>query len=93
MSVTFHVWNAVISLSMAELKSTMCDGDRGNRGVGNQEWSGVEQNGAERSRTEQNGVEQSGTEWNKNNKNKNKGKMRYHHTSGVKMELWFDGRD
>ena len=48
--VTFCVWNVVISLSTAELKSTMCDGDRGNRGVGNWEWSGVEQNGAERSR-------------------------------------------
>ena len=50
MSVMFHVWNVVISLSMAEPKSTMRDSDWGNRGVGNQEWSGVEQNGAERSR-------------------------------------------
>ena len=48
MSVTFHVWNAVISLSMVELKSAMRDGDRGNRGIGNRE-SGVEQNGAEQS--------------------------------------------
>ena len=68
MSVTFRVWNAVISLSTAEPKSAMHDGDRGNRGVGNWERSGVERNGAERS----------GTERNKNNKNKNKGKMRYH---------------
>ena len=50
MSVTFRVWNAVIYLSTAEPKSAMRDGDRGNRGIGNQEWSGVEQNGAERSR-------------------------------------------
>ena len=64
MSVMFRVWNAVISLSMVEPKSVMCDGDWGNRGVGNWEWSGVERNG----------VEQSGTERNKNNKNKNKGK-------------------
>ena len=65
---TFHVWNAVIYLSTAEPKSAMRDGDRGNRGIGNQEWSGVERNRAEQSRTERN----------KNNKNKNKGKMRYH---------------
>ena len=32
---------------MAELKSVMCDGNRGNRGVRNQEWSRMEQNGAE----------------------------------------------
>ena len=50
MSVMFCVWNAVISLSTAEPKSAMRDGDRGNRGVGNWEWSGVEQNGAEWSR-------------------------------------------
>ena len=49
MSVTFRVWNAVIYLSTAELKSAMRDGDRGNRGVGNRERSGVERNGAERS--------------------------------------------
>ena len=50
MSVTFCVWKAVISLSMAELKSAMRDGDWGNRGIGNWEWSGVERNRAERSR-------------------------------------------
>ena len=44
MSVTFCVWNAVISLSTAELKSTMCDSDQGNRGIGNWEWSGMERN-------------------------------------------------
>ena len=49
MSVTFCVWNAVISLSTAEPKSVMRNSDQGNRGVGNQEWSGVEQNGAEQS--------------------------------------------
>ena len=49
MSGTFHVWNAVIYLSTAEPKSAMRDGDRGNRGIGNREWSGTEQNGAERS--------------------------------------------
>ena len=49
MSVTFHVWNAVIYLSMAEPKSVMRDSDRGNRRIGNWEWSGVERNGAERS--------------------------------------------
>ena len=50
MLVTFHVWNAVISLSMVELKSMMRDGDWENRGVGNWEWSRVEQNRAEQSR-------------------------------------------
>ena len=50
MSVTFHVWNAVISLSMVEPKSAMHNSDRGNRGVRNWEWSGVEQNRAEWSR-------------------------------------------
>ena len=49
MSVMFHVWNAVISLSTAEPKSAMHNGDWGNRGVGNREWSGVERNGVERS--------------------------------------------
>ena len=64
MSVTFCVWNVVMSLSMAEPKSMMRDGDQGNRGIGNQEWSGVERNGVERSRTEQNRAERSGTEQN-----------------------------
>ena len=41
MLVMFHVWNAVIYLSMAELKSMMCNGNRGNRGIRNQEWSGI----------------------------------------------------
>ena len=50
MLVTFRVWNAVMSLSMAEPKSVMRNGDQGNRGIGNREWSGVERNGAERSR-------------------------------------------
>ena len=50
MSVTFRVWNAVISLSTAEPKSVMHDGDQGNRGVGNWEWSRVEWNRAEQSR-------------------------------------------
>ena len=49
MSGTFRVWNAVIYLSTAEPKSAMRNGDRGNRGIGNREWSGVERNGAERS--------------------------------------------
>ena len=49
MSVTFCVWDAVIYLSMVELKSVMCDGDRGNRGIGSWEWSGVEWHRAERS--------------------------------------------
>ena len=40
MSGTFRVWNVVICLSTAELKSMMRDGDRGNRGIGNWEWSG-----------------------------------------------------
>ena len=61
----------------------MCDGDRGNRGVGNREWSGVERNRAE----------QSGTEWKKNNKNKNKGKMRYHRSTPYQqsMSSWTNG--
>ena len=50
MSVTFHVWNAVIYLSMVELRSMMCDSDWGNRGIKCWEWSTVEQNGAEWSR-------------------------------------------
>ena len=50
MSVTFRAWNVVIYLSMVELKSAMHNGDRGNRGVGNQEWSGVEWNRVEQSR-------------------------------------------
>ena len=50
MSGTFHVWNVVIYLSTSELKSMMCDGNRGNRGIRNQEWSRVEQSGAEQSR-------------------------------------------
>ena len=49
MSVTFHVWDAVIYLSTAEPKSAMHDGDRGNRGIGNWKWSGVERHKAERS--------------------------------------------
>ena len=49
MSVTFHVWDAVIYLSMAELKGAMRDGDQGNRGIGSRKWSGVERHGAERS--------------------------------------------
>ena len=49
LSVTFRVWNAVIYLSTAELKSAMHDSNRGNRGIGNQESSGVERNRAERS--------------------------------------------
>ena len=49
MSVMFRVWNAVIYLSMAEPKSAMRDGDQGNRGIGNREWSRVERNGVERS--------------------------------------------
>ena len=57
MSGTFRVWNAVIYLSMAEPKSAMRDGDRGNRGIGNREWSGVERSGAEWSGTERNGAE------------------------------------
>ena len=44
MSVTFCVWNAVISLSTAEPKSAMRDGNQGNRGIGNWEWSRMEQN-------------------------------------------------
>ena len=48
MSVMSHVWNAVIYLSTAEPRSAMRDGDRGNRGIGNRKWSGVERNGAER---------------------------------------------
>ena len=47
MSVMFCVWNAVIYLSTAEPKSVMRDGDWGNRGIGNREWSGTEQNRAE----------------------------------------------
>ena len=47
MLVTFRVWNVVISLSTVEPKSAMCNGDQGNRGVENWEWSGVEQNRAE----------------------------------------------
>ena len=50
MSGTFRVWNAVIYLSTAEPKSAMRDSDRGNRGIRNREWSGVERNRAERSR-------------------------------------------
>ena len=73
MSVMFHVWNAVIYLSTAELKSAMRDSDQGNRGIGSWEWSGMEQNG-----TEWNRMEQNRTEWNMKNKNKNKGKMQYH---------------
>ena len=49
MSGTFRVWNAVIYLSTVELKSAMRDGNRGNRGIGNWEWSGVEWNRAEQS--------------------------------------------
>ena len=49
MSGTFHVWNAVIYLSTAELKSAMRDGNQGNRGIGNREWSGVEWNRVEQS--------------------------------------------
>ena len=51
MSVTFHIWDAVIYLSTVELKSTMRDGDWGNRGIGSWEWSGVE-----RHRVEQSGI-------------------------------------
>jgi hypothetical protein len=47
MSVTSRVWNAVIYLSTAEPRSAMCDGNRGNRGIGNRKWSGVEWNGVE----------------------------------------------
>ena len=50
MSVMSCVWNAVIYLSTVELKSMMHDGDWGNRGIGSQEWSGVEWNEAEWSR-------------------------------------------
>ena len=49
MSVTFRVWDAVIYLSTAELKSVMRDSDQGNRGIRSRKWSGVEQHGAERS--------------------------------------------
>ena len=80
MSVTFRVWNAVISLSTAELKSTMRDGDQGNRGVRNQEWSGVERNGAERS-----GI--------RIIRIKIKEKMRYHHSTPYQqsMSSWTNG--
>ena len=44
---TFCVWNAVIYLSTAELKSAMHDGDQGNRGIRSWEWSGVEWSGTE----------------------------------------------
>ena len=47
---TFHVWHAVIYLSMAELKGTMHNSDQGNRGIGCQKWSRV-------NRTEQNRME------------------------------------
>ena len=50
MLVTSRVWNAVIYLSMVELKSAMCDSDQGNRGIGDWEWSGTERNRAEWSR-------------------------------------------
>ena len=50
MSVMSRVWNAVIYLSTVEPKSTMRNSDWGNRGIRNQEWSGVEQNRAEQSR-------------------------------------------
>ena len=43
------VWNVVTYLSTVEPKSTMCDGNWGNRGIGSQEWSGVEQNRADQS--------------------------------------------
>ena len=43
----FCVWNVVIYLSMVEPKSTMCDSDQGNRGIRNQEWSGMEWDRAE----------------------------------------------
>ena len=46
----FHVWNAVISLSTVEPKSAMHNGNQGNRGLGNWEWSRVEWNRAEQSR-------------------------------------------
>ena len=49
MLVTFCVWNVVISLSMVELKSVMCNSNQGNRGVRNWEWSGMEWNGVEQS--------------------------------------------
>ena len=49
MSVTFRVWDAVIYLSTAELKSAMRNGDWGNRGIGSWKWSRVERHGAERS--------------------------------------------
>ena len=57
MSGTFCVWNVVIYLSTSELKSMMCNGNWGNRGIGNWEWSRVEQSGAEWSRMEQNRAE------------------------------------
>ena len=47
MSVTFRVWDVVIYLSTAGPKSVMRNGDWGNRGIGNWEWSGVEWHGAE----------------------------------------------
>ena len=47
MSVTFCVWNVVIYLSTVELKSVMCNGNWGNRGIGSWEWSGVEWNRVE----------------------------------------------
>ena len=47
MSVMFHVWNVVISLSMAEPKSVMCNGNWENRGIGSWEWSRVKWNGVE----------------------------------------------
>ena len=50
MLVMSCVWNAVIYLSTAEPKSTMQDGDQGNRGIGSQEWSRVEWNKVEQSR-------------------------------------------
>ena len=51
MSVTSCAWNPVIYLSTAELRSVMCNGDQGNRGIRCQEWSRVEWN-----RVEQNGI-------------------------------------
>ena len=44
MLVTFCVWNAVIYLSTVEPKSVMRDGNQGNRGIRNWEWSGTEWN-------------------------------------------------
>ena len=47
MSVTSHVWDAVIYLSTAGPRSVMHNRDWGNRGIRCWEWSGVEWNRTE----------------------------------------------